>query len=115
MRSCNSGRGAGAGLRMTMYETVEAQLKAHGFHNGYADAFDERFKHDMFGWEHHRPGHQRRADVGRPTSRCVSSWRTPTRRRTTASSRPTTTATSGSGAATSGARRRPAGCVTPVT
>src|SRR5262245_24880476 len=37
---------------MTLYETIEAKLREHGFHNGYADAFDERFKHDMFGWEH---------------------------------------------------------------
>jgi radical SAM superfamily enzyme YgiQ (UPF0313 family) len=46
------GQGCWGGAPMTLYETVEGKLKEHGFHNGYADAFDERFKHDMFGWEH---------------------------------------------------------------
>ena len=34
-----------------LYEKVEEALKARGFLNGYADAYDERTKHDMFGWE----------------------------------------------------------------
>jgi radical SAM superfamily enzyme YgiQ (UPF0313 family) len=34
-----------------LYEKVEERLHARGFLNGYADAYDERVKHDMFGWE----------------------------------------------------------------
>lgn len=30
---------------------IEAGMRARGFLNGTEDAFDERFKHDMFGWE----------------------------------------------------------------
>jgi len=39
--------GAPRGLR----EGIEDRLRAHGFHNGLADLFDERDKADMFGWE----------------------------------------------------------------
>jgi radical SAM superfamily enzyme YgiQ (UPF0313 family) len=31
---------------------LEDKLRARGFHNALADTFDERFKNDMFGWEH---------------------------------------------------------------
>lgn len=34
-----------------LYEAVEARLYARGFLNGIADGYDERQKHDMFGWE----------------------------------------------------------------
>lgn len=30
---------------------IEERLHAWGFHNGYGDCFDERFKDDLFGWE----------------------------------------------------------------
>lgn len=40
--------GAPRGLR----DMMEERLRAHGFHNGFADLFDERDKADMFGWEH---------------------------------------------------------------
>jgi radical SAM superfamily enzyme YgiQ (UPF0313 family) len=44
-------RGCWGGAPLDLYETVEERLVAHGFLNGYADAYDERQKHDMFGWE----------------------------------------------------------------
>jgi radical SAM superfamily enzyme YgiQ (UPF0313 family) len=44
--------GCWGGVPEDLYETIEARLYAQGFHNGFADAFDERFKDDMFGWEH---------------------------------------------------------------
>jgi radical SAM superfamily enzyme YgiQ (UPF0313 family) len=34
-----------------LYEKIRERLIAHGFHNDYADAYDERDKRDMFGWE----------------------------------------------------------------
>jgi hypothetical protein len=39
------------GVPRTFKDTIEAKLKLHGFDNGYADCFDERYLHDMFGWE----------------------------------------------------------------
>lgn len=45
------GQGCWGGAPMKLFETIERKLVEHGFHNAYADAFDERFKHDMFGWE----------------------------------------------------------------
>lgn len=40
------------GVPRTVKAMLEDRLRARGFHNGYADCFDERAKHDMFGWEH---------------------------------------------------------------
>jgi radical SAM superfamily enzyme YgiQ (UPF0313 family) len=39
------------GVPRTFKKLIESKLHDHGFTNGYADCFDERFKHDMFGWE----------------------------------------------------------------
>jgi radical SAM superfamily enzyme YgiQ (UPF0313 family) len=39
------------GVPKTFKDLIERKLKARGFQNGYDDIFDERFKHDMFGWE----------------------------------------------------------------
>jgi radical SAM superfamily enzyme YgiQ (UPF0313 family) len=39
------------GVPRTFKDLIEAKLVDHGFQNGYADCFDERYKHDMFGWE----------------------------------------------------------------
>ncbi len=39
------------GVPRTFKTTLEAKLIDHGFANGFADCFDERLKHDMFGWE----------------------------------------------------------------
>jgi len=39
------------GVPRTFKETLEQQLHKWGFQNGFADCFDERFQHDMFGWE----------------------------------------------------------------
>lgn len=39
------------GVPRTFKDLIETKLHDHGFHNGYADCFDERFKNDMFGWE----------------------------------------------------------------
>lgn len=39
------------GVPRTFKDLIEAKLHERGFTNGYADAFDERFKNDMFGWE----------------------------------------------------------------
>jgi hypothetical protein len=43
--------GCWGGAPRGLYDLVEQRLIAHGFLNGHADAFDERWKHDMFGWE----------------------------------------------------------------
>jgi hypothetical protein len=43
--------GAWGGAPKGLYEAVEARLYARGFLNGIADCYDERQKHDMFGWE----------------------------------------------------------------
>jgi hypothetical protein len=39
------------GVPRTFADLIESKLHERGFHNGYADCFDERYKHDMFGWE----------------------------------------------------------------
>lgn len=39
------------GVPRTFKDLLEDKLHQHGFANGFADAFDERFKADMFGWE----------------------------------------------------------------
>jgi radical SAM superfamily enzyme YgiQ (UPF0313 family) len=39
------------GVPRTFKDLLDQQLRARGFHNGFADCFDERAKHDMFGWE----------------------------------------------------------------
>ncbi len=39
------------GVPRTFKDTIEEKLIQRGFHNGYADCFDEREKADMFGWE----------------------------------------------------------------
>lgn len=39
------------GVPRTFKDTIEQALRAHGFRNGFDDCFDEREKHDMFGWE----------------------------------------------------------------
>lgn len=46
------GQGCWGGAPKGMKEKIEERLRDHGFHNGLADLFDERFKTDMFGWEH---------------------------------------------------------------
>lgn len=43
--------GCWGGVPRHFKDTLEDKLKARGFHNGYADCFDERFRNDMFGWE----------------------------------------------------------------
>lgn len=45
------GQGCWGGAPRGLYELVDESLRAHGFLNGYADCYDERRKHDMFGWE----------------------------------------------------------------
>ncbi len=39
------------GVPRTFKDSLDDKLRAHGFANGLADCFDERFKTDMFGWE----------------------------------------------------------------
>lgn len=39
------------GVPRTFAATLQDALHSHGFTNGFDDCFDERFKHDMFGWE----------------------------------------------------------------
>lgn len=39
------------GVPRTFKDTIETKLNERGFDNGYADCFDERMKHDLFGWE----------------------------------------------------------------
>ncbi len=39
------------GVPRTFKDLIEDKLIARGFANGYGDCFDERFEHDMFGWE----------------------------------------------------------------
>lgn len=46
------GQGTWGGAPRGLYEGLVDNLVAHGFHNGLADVYDEREKHDMFGWEH---------------------------------------------------------------
>jgi radical SAM superfamily enzyme YgiQ (UPF0313 family) len=46
------GQGSWGGVPLTLYEDLERRLVERGFLNGFADAFDERDREDMFGWEH---------------------------------------------------------------
>lgn len=39
------------GVPRHVKQDLDDRLKAAGFHNGIKDAYDERFKHDLFGWE----------------------------------------------------------------
>ncbi len=39
------------GVPRNFEEILERKLQDHGFRNGLADCFDERFKDDLFGWE----------------------------------------------------------------
>jgi radical SAM superfamily enzyme YgiQ (UPF0313 family) len=39
------------GVPRNTQELLETKLKERGFHNGFGDAFDERFREDLFGWE----------------------------------------------------------------
>lgn len=39
------------GVPKHTYGLLEEALRARGFHNAFADCFEERFKNDMFGWE----------------------------------------------------------------
>lgn len=39
------------GVPRTFKALIDDRLRAWGFHNGYADCFDERFRTDLFGWE----------------------------------------------------------------
>lgn len=43
--------GCWGGAPKGLYERVEDRLVARGFLNGILDAYDERQKHDLFGWE----------------------------------------------------------------
>lgn len=43
--------GTWGGVPKTTAQTLEDKLIEHGFLNGFDDCYDERFKHDMFGWE----------------------------------------------------------------
>jgi radical SAM superfamily enzyme YgiQ (UPF0313 family) len=40
------------GVPKDMQERLEEAMRAHGFDNGLADAFDERYYTDLFGWEY---------------------------------------------------------------
>lgn len=44
--------GCWGGAPRGLFESMEESLIRHGFLNGIADVYDERQKHDMFGWEH---------------------------------------------------------------
>jgi radical SAM superfamily enzyme YgiQ (UPF0313 family) len=48
---CEMNAGCWGGAPKGLYEAVEKRLYARGFLNGIADCYDERQKHDMFGWE----------------------------------------------------------------
>jgi radical SAM superfamily enzyme YgiQ (UPF0313 family) len=39
------------GVPRDMRDRLDAALVARGFANGFSDCFDERFEHDLFGWE----------------------------------------------------------------
>lgn len=43
--------GCWGGAPKGLYEAVEERLVSRGFLNGISDCYDERQKHDMFGWE----------------------------------------------------------------
>lgn len=40
------------GVPRDMRDRLEAALRARGFRNGFDDCFDERGRHDLFGWEY---------------------------------------------------------------
>lgn len=44
-------RGCWGGAPPGLWEACDAALVRRGFLNGFADGYDERQKHDMFGWE----------------------------------------------------------------
>ncbi len=46
-----TGQACWGGVPRTFKQLIETKLHERGFTNGYADCFDEREKHDMFGWE----------------------------------------------------------------
>jgi radical SAM superfamily enzyme YgiQ (UPF0313 family) len=46
------GTASWGGFPKNMPERLDAALKCHGFLNGLADLFGERYEHDLFGWEH---------------------------------------------------------------
>lgn len=43
--------GCWGGVPRHFKDLIEGKLRERGFHNGFADCFDERAKHDLFGWE----------------------------------------------------------------
>jgi hypothetical protein len=54
------GTASWGGFAKDMRERLDAALVRHGFLNGLADLFGERFEHDLFGWEHISTGVDRR-------------------------------------------------------
>lgn len=44
--------GCWGGVPRDMRDRLEAALVKHGFRNGFADCFDERYRQDLFGWEY---------------------------------------------------------------
>jgi hypothetical protein len=46
------GTASWGGFSADMKERLDVALMSHGFRNGLADLFGERFEHDLFGWEH---------------------------------------------------------------
>jgi len=49
--ACWGGVPKTSGAKLGMKDLLEKFLLERGFDNGFEDCFDERFKHDMFGWE----------------------------------------------------------------
>lgn len=49
--AANRNQGCWGGAPHGLYEDIEERLVAHGFLNGLSDAYDERDRTDMFGWE----------------------------------------------------------------
>lgn len=54
------GTASWGGFAKDMRERLDAALVHHGFLNGLADVFGERFEHDLFGWEHISTGVSRK-------------------------------------------------------
>ena len=46
------GAGCWGGVAKDMKERLDTALRSHGFRNGLADLYGERYEHDLFGWEH---------------------------------------------------------------
>jgi hypothetical protein len=46
------GTASWGGFPKDMRERLDVALRAHGFRNGLADLFGERYRDDLFGWEH---------------------------------------------------------------